>query len=111
MPCAGTRKAIVARPVVQFVIGLCAVCWGRAELGECWDIDFPLVCRKYGHSHTESWSRKPCIWPDCIATFHLCSDQVLTMEQPGADVRFLSSGVDLSRDLRTSISKEYPNWD
>lgn len=77
---------------------------------EAWDLDFPAICRRHGLPVEAIWTNRPCVWPGNIQNYYLCAGQVLTVEQPSADVRFQSSAHALDNELRAAIRADYPRW-
>ncbi len=80
------------------------------DMGECWDIDFPAVCIETGLPHQVLWARKPYFWPENLITVHLCNNEMISVEQEGAETRFLSSSPSLSAEFEACIKRVYPNW-
>ena len=79
------------------------------DCGECWDLDFPEIGRRNGHSVNTIWTRRPYLWPGNLATFNLIDDNVIAMETSNGAL--LSSSVNLSPKLRQSVLREFPAWD
>ena len=79
------------------------------ESGECWDLNFPEIGRKHGHTVNTIWTQRPYIWPNNLATFHLVDNNVLTVEQSNGTS--MSSSVSLNAELRASALQDFPAWD